>query len=213
MYIAFAILFALLAIGGAYAMVRYVLQPAPDFSYKKLLVVGTVLAPIIGVLLLVLCALLPSKMEQGMQKGIQTFELYLNSISPDYCNQVLEKEQLRRVLSDSRSLRTYLDENADVNFIVKAVGVNAYISYMESFANGIDNHLTAFEATEQPFTIHNILAYIDVQSREPILKATVWIEVAVFILILLYFGFIYFFYLSEQKGWFKESSVTFGENI
>lgn len=213
MYIALAVIFILLAAGGAFGIIRYVLLPALDFPTKKWLLAGSYAIPVVGTVLLILCTLIPSKMDTGTQKGIQTFEEYLNAVSPDFCDQVLDKEQLRQVISDSRSLRTYLDDNTEVNWIVKAVGVNTYISYLESFANGIDTHLTAFEATEQPFTLHNILTYVQTESHQPVCTATIVLEIVVFVFMLLAFGVIYFLYISEQKGWFKETSVTFGDNI
>ena len=176
MYIVLSILFFFVVVAASYQVVQRVLRPMENATDRRWLIGVSCAVSVVASVLLLSCAFLPYKMNNALEEGISAFEQSLESVSPDICNEELSPDRLRQLCSDSRSIKGYIEENADVNFVVRTVGVDRYVDYLVAFANGMDGQMDAFEQTGAAYTIHNVLAFIQQEVQQPIRTATMILE-------------------------------------
>ena len=140
----------------------------------------------------------------------------LNEISPDYTNQVLDKEKISTFLQDTKQVRFNFNEYTEgVSFITRILGIDTYMFFYEDFAENLDNNIQLFEKNNIPFTMHNILQYIKDEAGVRINVIVGNIMLVLFFLSLVVDGLILLFVVAMKKRWidFDKKSIIFGEDI
>ena len=170
MNIFYIVLFTLLLLGIPGIIIWFLILPLKKSTEKNIIFAITILISLVVVTLFIASAFVPSKIDRFIETEIAEVEHQINLISPEYTQQTLNAETIKNLISDSKQIRSYLNNNDDINFIVRVIGVNAYISYLENFCENIDIYLNEFEETNTPFTLHNIFISLKEKSQIPVLK-------------------------------------------
>ena len=211
MNIFLVILFLLAVNACAFLFIYNMVWPQKKSSHRTTLLVLTIGGSILFDVLFTLTALIPSNADGFIKSGIVRMETSINNISPDYVNQEMDTAQIRSVLTDTKQIESYLKSNEGARFVVRLIGVNAYVKYMESFTSSLDSNLSEMQEEGIPITLHNVLERVQQKSHEPILKTAKILEILLLVVVLLYAAFLLFMYYSEKKGWSSEASVTLGD--
>jgi len=182
---------------------------------KNIVFVVLILGTIIFETLFIVSACIPNKVNVILSESIINIENQMNEISEEYTDQVLDSEKVKALISDSKQIRSYLDNRSDVNFFIEIIGINTYIAYLEDFRDEVDKHLQEFEASGTPFTLHNIFDYLLEQSKTPVLKATKIIEIIVLVCCALFLICVVVAVYLIKNGHLTSqgSSITFGDEI
>lgn len=125
MYIVLSIVFFFVVVAATYQVVQRVLRPMENATDRRWLTGVSCAVSVVASVLLLSCAFLPYKMDNALEEGISAFEQSLESVSPDICHEELSPDRLRQLCSDSRSIKGYIEENADVNFVVRTWALTA----------------------------------------------------------------------------------------
>ncbi|MDR1543167.1 MAG: hypothetical protein LBS50_01900 [Prevotellaceae bacterium] len=215
MKIIFVIFFALLIIAVAVLLVQRLLLPMPPSNEKKIFIAITIVGTVLFETLFIASAFIPSMADKLISQGIVSIETNINTISPNYTNEVLDVDKVKSLISDTKQIRYYMNENPNANFIVKAIGLGAYIGFAEDFCDHIEGNFIKFQKSEIPFTLHNIFDFIHQQSAKPVLKAAKIIETVVLIISTVFYIVLLIAYFVNKKGLLTPTnkSVTFGEEV
>lgn len=200
----------------SYFVVRYTLKVLNKSKYRTLIVVMTVFFSSVFVLFLILTRFIPNAVVEYVSSGINITENKLNEISPDYTNQVLDKEKISTFLQDTKQVRFNFNEYTEgVSFITRILGIDTYMFFYEDFAENLDNNIQLFEKNNIPFTMHNILQYIKDEVGVRINVIVGNIMLVLFFLALVVDGLILLFVVAMKKRWidFDKKSIIFGEDI
>ena len=200
----------------SYFVVRYTLKVLNKSKYRTLIVVMTVFFSSVFVLFLILTRFIPNAVVEYVSSGINITENKLNEISPDYTNQVLDKEKISTFLQDTKQVRFNFNEYTEgVSFITRILGIDTYMFFYEDFGENLDNNIQLFEKNNIPFTMHNILQYIKDEAGVRINVIVGNIMLVLFFLSLVVDGLILLFVVAMKKRWidFDKKSIIFGEDI
>ncbi|MGM9817424.1 MAG: hypothetical protein ACI30B_00370 [Paludibacteraceae bacterium] len=214
MNIFYIVLFTLLLLGIPGTIIWFLILPLKKSTEKNIIFAITILISLVVVTLFIASAFVPSKIDRFIETEIAEVEHQINRISPKYTNQTLNAETIKNLISDSKQIRSYLNNNDDVNFIVRVIGVNAYISYLENFCENIDIYLNEFEETNTPFTLHNIFVSLKEKSQTPVLQTIKVIEIIIIVVAFVAYLAILIWIMAIKKGWISNSNngIVFGEN-
>ena len=214
MNIFYIVLFTLLLLGIPGTIIWFLILPLKKSTDKNIIFAITILISVVVVTLFIASAFVPSKIDRFIESEIVEIEHQINLISPEYTNQTLNAETIKNLISDSKQIRSYLNNNDDVNFIVRVIGVNAYISYLENFCENIDIYLNEFEETNTPFTLHNIFISLKEKSQTPVLQTIKVIEIIIIVVAFVAYLAILIWVMAIKKGWMSNSNngIIFGEN-
>ncbi len=210
----YVVIFAILLLAIPTAIVRFLIIPLKKSTEKNVLFAITILTTLLLLTLFIASASIPKKINQFIDFEIAQIENQINQISPEYTHQDLNAETIKNLISDSKKIRSYLDDNDEVNFIVRTIGINAYISYIENFCENIDLYLNEFEATNTPFSLHNIFISLKEKSQVSIFKATKIIEIIILVIAFIINIIILIWAFAVKKQWMENSNngIVFGEN-
>ena len=214
MNIFYIVLFTLLLLGIPGIIIWFLILPLKKSTEKNIIFAITILISIVVVTLFIASAFVPSKIDRFIETEIADVEHQINLISPEYTQQTLNAETIKNLISDSKQIRSYLNNNDDVNFIVRVIGVNAYISYLENFCENIDIYLNEFEETNTPFTLHNIFISLKEKSQTPVLQTIKVIEIIIIVVAFVAYLAILIWVMAIKKGWMSNSNngIVFGES-
>lgn len=214
MNIFYIVLFTLLLLGIPGIIIWFLILPLKKSTEKNIIFAITILISLVVITLFIASAFVPSKIDRFIETEIAEVEHQINLISPEYTNQTLNAETIKNLISDSKQIRSYLNNNDDVNFIVRVIGVNAYISYLENFCENIDIYLNEFEETNTPFTLHNIFISLKEKSQTPVLQTIKVIEIIIIVVAFVAYLAILIWVMAIKKGWMSNSNngIIFGEN-
>ena len=214
MNIFYIVLFTLLLLGIPGIIIWFLILPLKKSTEKNIIFAITILISLVVVTLFIASAFVPSKIDRFIETEIAEVEHQINRISPEYTNQTLNAETIKNLIADSKQIRSYLNNNDDVNFIVRVIGVNAYISYLENFCENIDIYLNEFEETNTPFTLHNIFISLKEKSQTPVLQTIKVIEIIIIVVAFVAYLAILIWVMAIKKGWMSNSNngIVFGEN-
>ena len=214
MNIFYIVLFTLLLLGIPGIIIWFLILPLKKSTEKNIIFAITILISIVVVTLFIASAFVPSKIDRFIETEIAEVEHQINLISPEYTQQTLNAETIKNLISDSKQIRSYLNNNDDVNFIVRVIGVNAYISYLENFCENIDIYLNEFEETNTPFTLHNIFISLKEKSQTPVLQTIKVIEIIIIVVAFVAYLAILIWVMAIKKGWMSNSNngIIFGES-
>lgn len=214
MNIFYIVLFTLLLLGIPGIIIWLLILPLKKSTEKNIIFTITIFISLVVVTLFIASAFVPSKIDRFIEAEIAEIEHQINQISPEYTNQTLNSETIKNLISDSKQIRSYFNNNDDVNFIVRVIGVNAYISYIENFCENINTYLNEFEETNTPFTLHNIFISLKDQSQTPVLQTIKIIEIIIIVVAFIAYLAILIWIMAIKKGWMSNSNngIVFGEN-
>lgn len=214
MNIFYIVLFTLLLLGIPGIIIWLLILPLKKSTEKNIIFTITIFISLVVVTLFIASAFVPSKIDRFIEAEIAEIEHQINQISPEYTNQTLNAETIKNLISDSKQIRSYLNNNDDINFIVRVIGVNAYISYLENFCENIDIYLNEFEETNTPFTLHNIFISLKEKSQTPVLQTIKVIEIIIIVVAFVAYLAILIWVMAIKKGWMSNSNngIIFGEN-
>jgi hypothetical protein len=210
----YVVIFTILILAIPATIIRFLIIPLKKSTEKNILFAITILTTVLLITLFIASAFIPKKINQFIDFEIAQIENQINQISPEYTHQDLNAETIQNLISDSKKIRSYLDDNDEVNFVVKTIGINAYISYIENFCENIDLYLNEFEATNTPFTLHNIFISLKEKSQVSIFKATKIVEIIILIIAFIINIVILIWAFAVKKQWMENSNngIVFGEN-
>lgn len=210
----YVVIFTILILAIPATIIRFLIIPLKKSTEKNILFAITILTTVLLIILFIASAFIPKKINQFIDFEIAQIENQINQISPEYTHQDLNAETIQNLISDSKKIRSYLDDNDEVNFVVKTIGINAYISYIENFCENIDLYLNEFEATNTPFSLHNIFISLKEKSQVSIFKATKIIEIIILIIAFIINIIILIWAFAVKKQWMENSNngIVFGEN-
>ena len=210
----YVVIFTILILAIPATIIRFLIIPLKKSTEKNILFAITILTTVLLITLFIASAFIPKKINQFIDFEIAQIENQINQISPEYTHQDLNAETIQNLISDSKKIRSYLDDNDEVNFVVKTIGINAYISYIENFCENIDLYLNEFEATNTPFSLHNIFISLKEKSQVSIFKATKIIEIIILVIAFIINIIILIWAFAVKKQWMENSNngIVFGEN-
>ena len=210
----YVVIFTILILAIPATIIRFLIIPLKKSTEKNILFAITILTTVLLITLFIASAFIPKKINQFIDFEIAQIENQINQISPEYTHQDLNAETIQNLISDSKKIRSYLDDNDEVNFVVKTIGINAYLSYIENFCENIDLYLNEFEATNTPFSLHNIFISLKEKSQVSIFKATKIVEIIILIIAFIINIVILIWAFAVKKQWMENSNngIVFGEN-
>lgn len=105
----------------------------------------------------------PKAASNSLRGGIELLEGGLENRYPGIGGEVLDKEELREIAIQGRSLRGSIARNCGGGIIAGYVSANCFLRALEHFAESTESHLDEFDRSGQAFTLHNILSYTEAQ--------------------------------------------------
>lgn len=210
------ILYSIILAGSAYGIVYYCINNLKKNKYRLIVIALPVIACVVFIPLIILTSAIPSRANRAIEYGITITETKLNEVSPDYTNKVLDKEKAKTILQDGKQMRQNLNEyNSNVSFLTRVIGFDIYLELIESFVNDIDIRLRDFESRNEPFTIHNILKYIQEETNVGVKDTARTIAMVLFIIACFIMTASILLAIAMKLKWIDpaKKSIVFGDNI
>lgn len=207
-YFVFIVLFS-------FFIIKYSLSSLKKSKYRTLVLVLVVFSQVVFLPLLISTRFLSGAVNRYMALGIEQMEQKINEIVPDYTNEVLEKDQIIAFLQDSKDLQHYFNTYTEDNhFIVHLLGANTYLFFLEKFTEGVEDNLQLFEKKNIPFTLHNILSFLNEESVAKIDRMMNNTAFVLFVLSVLANALILLLAVAVKKQWIKtESHIVYGDGV
>lgn len=210
------IIYIIAVVALPYFIIKYTLKTLDKSKYRTFAIVVLVLSCIIFFMLLISTRFIPGAVKDYVNAGINITENKLNEISPGYTDQVLDKEKIKNMLQDTKQMRHNLKEYTQgASFITSIIGVDVYLSFFEVFASKLDDNIALFEQRNVPFTIHNILQYIQDETNVETKRIVAIIALSLFLNSLIIYGLVLLFVFAIKKKWInvEYKSVIYGDNV
>ncbi len=213
MTIFFVVFFSLLMITAAAYLIQRLLLPMPSSDEKKIFIGVTIAGTVLLETLFIASAFIPGSADKLISQGIVSIETNVNNISPNYTNEVLDVEKVKSLISDTKQIRYYMNENQEVNFVAKLLGLGVYLGFAENFTAHIESNFVEFQKAKIPFTLHNIFNFIHEKSTNSIIRTTKTIQTVIIIVAFVFFLMLLLAYFINKKGLLasKNDGVIFGE--
>ncbi len=180
------VFFAIVILASVGLIMWRLLLPMKDSAHKKIMLAVAIVGLIVCELLLFLSARVPSKVDAVLSAGIESVEGHLEATNPGYINKVLSTKELEEALTDAKMLNTYIDETPNAGLAVRLLGAGAYLGYIKTFSESIEDNLKDMREAGTPITLHNVFLRAQDMSRPPVLKAAKVFEILVIILSVLF---------------------------
>lgn len=202
MSIFYVILFAILLAIVPALFIWKMFLPLESKKEKGVYIAITVVLFLILEIGFIMTAALPAKINSIIDQGVVSVESYVTSIDSTFMDKPLDAKQLQEVITNSKQLKYELESNQEANLIIQLVGIDAFLSSMEDFADNIDSYVVRFEKDNVEFTFRNALSYIKQDIQPAIYFVTKVIEIIILIIAFVVYLVILIVYFGRKKGWF-----------
>lgn len=163
MIIFLSILVSLFSAGLCFLLVHFFINKIEDRQTRKIIVVAASLITTVIMLISTGIVFVPKAASNSLRGGIELLEGGLENRYPGIGSEVLDKEELREIAIQGRSLRGSIARNCGGGIIAGYVSANCFLKALEHFAESTESHLDEFDRSGQAFTLHNILSYTEAQ--------------------------------------------------
>lgn len=163
MIIFLSILVSLFSAGLCFLSVHFFINKIEDRQTRKMIVVAVSLITAVIMLISTGIVFVPKAASNSLRGGIELLEGGLENRYPGIGSEVLDKEELREIAIQGRSLRGSIARNCGGGIIAGYVSANCFLKALEHFAESTESHLDEFDRSGQAFTLHNILSYTEAQ--------------------------------------------------
>lgn len=199
----------------SFFIIKYSLSSLKKSKYRTLVLVLVILSQVLFLPLLISTRFMPGTVKRYMALGVEQIEQRINEVEPDYTNKVLEKDKIIDFLQSSKEIQQYFNTyTEDFPFIVYLFGANTYLYFLEKFTDNIEENMLHFEKKNIPFTLHNILSFLNEETIVKIDRMMNSIALVLFILSVLTNALILLLAVAVKKQWIKtENYIVYGEGI
>lgn len=171
MIIFLSVLVSVFSVGLCFLSAHFFINRIEDRQTRMILVIAVILITVVIMLISTGVVFIPKAASNALRGGIELFEDRLESAYPGIGSEVLNKEELREIVKQGRSLRGTIAKNCGGGIIAGYVSSNYFLTALELFAEGTESHLDEFDRSGQAFTLHNILSYTEAQLQLAIRKS------------------------------------------
>lgn len=171
MIIFLSVLVSVFSIGLCFLSAHFFINRIEERQTRTILVIAVILITVVIMLISTGVVFIPKAASNALRGGIELFEDRLESAYPGIGSEVLNKEELREIVKQGRSLRGTIAKNCGGGIIAGYVSSNYFLTALELFAEGTESHLDEFDRSGQAFTLHNILSYTEAQLQLAIRKS------------------------------------------
>lgn len=171
MIIFLSVLVSVFSIGLCFLSAHFFISRIEERQTRTILVIAVILITVVIMLISTGVVFIPKAASNSLRGGIELFEDRLESAYPGIGSEVLNKEELREIVQQGRSLRGTIAKNGGGGIIAGYVSSNYFLKALELFAEGTESHLDEFDRSGQAFTLHNILSYTEAQLQLAIRKS------------------------------------------
>ena len=163
MIIFLSILVSLFSAGLCFLSVHFFINKIEERQTRKISVVAASLITAVIMLISTGIVFVPKAASNSLRGGIELLEGGLENRYPGIGSEVLDKEELREIAIQGRSLRGSIARNCGGGIIAGYVSANCFLKALEHFSESTESHLDEFDRSGQAFTLHNILSYTEAQ--------------------------------------------------
>lgn len=163
MIIILSILVSLFSVGLCFLSVHFFINRIEERQTRMIIVVAVSLITTVIMLISTGIVFVPKAASNSLRGGIELLEGGLENRYPGIGGEVLDKEELREIAIQGRSLRGSIARNCGGGIIAGYVSANCFLRALEHFAESTESHLDEFDRSGQAFTLHNILSYTEAQ--------------------------------------------------
>lgn len=163
MIIFLSILVSLFSVGLCFLSVHFFINRIEERQTRMIIVVAVSLITTVIMLISTGIVFVPKAASNSLRGGIELLEGGLENRYPGIGGEVLDKEELREIAIQGRSLRGSIARNCGGGIIAGYVSANCFLRALEHFAESTESHLDEFDRSGQAFTLHNILSYTEAQ--------------------------------------------------
>ena len=171
MIIFLSVLVSVFSIGLCFLSAHFFINRIEERQTRTILVIAVILITAVIMLISTGIVFIPKAASNSLRGGIELFEDRLESAYPGIGSEVLNKEELREIVQQGRSLRGTIAKNCGGGLIAGYVSSNYFLTALELFAESTESHLDEFDRSGQEFTLHNILSYTEAQLQLAIRKS------------------------------------------
>lgn len=163
MIIFLSILVSLFSVGLCFLSVHFFINRIEERQTRMIIVVAVSLITTVIMLISTGIVFVPKAASNSLRGGIELLEGGLENRYLGIGGEVLDKEELREIAIQGRSLRGSIARNCGGGIIAGYVSANCFLRALEHFAESTESHLDEFDRSGQAFTLHNILSYTEAQ--------------------------------------------------
>ena len=163
MIIFLSVLVSVFSVGLCFLSAHFFINRIEERQTRTMLVIAVSLITAVIMLISIGIVFIPKAASNSLRGGIELLEDRLESMYPGIGSEVLDKEELREIVGQGRSLRGTIARNCGGGIIASYVSTNYFLKALELFAEGTESHLDEFDRSGQAFTLHNILSYTETQ--------------------------------------------------
>lgn len=211
MKLIYLILFALLIVATFVGVIYLSVKTLPN-KKKVGIIAFAVLSLLVTEVLLLSTPSLPDKANNLITHELTQVEHLLNSTKAGFTDQVLDPCSLQLVLSNSEELLSKANSDSPAGWIVQLIGARKFTKMLEAVVKDTDGHLSHFQTTGTPITIHNIFVYTQQQVQTPILKTTRVLQILVLVLALALLVVCVIVYFLIRNDAMSDPQIIMGEN-
>lgn len=163
MIIFLSILVSLFSAGLCFLSVHFFINKIEERQTRKIIVVAASLITAVIMLISTGIVFVPKAASNSLRGGNELLEGWLENRYPGIGSEVLDKEGLREIAIQGRSLRGSIARNCGGGIIAGYVSANCFLKALEHFSESTESYLDEFDRSGQAFTLHNILSYTEAQ--------------------------------------------------
>lgn len=171
MIIFLSVLVSVVSVGLCFLSAHFFIKRIEERQTRMMLVIAVSLITAVIMLISTGSVFVPKAASNSLRGGIKLLEDGLENRYPGIGGEVLNKEELREIVEQSRSLRGSIIRSSGGGIIARYVSANCFLRALEHFAEGTESHIDEFDRSGQALTLHNILSYTEAQLQLAVRRA------------------------------------------
>lgn len=211
MKLIYLILFAMM-IAVLFASMVVLCLKTLEQKQKVWVIILAIISLIVSDSLLIATHSLPEKANELIAVELVKVEATLNKTQVGFTDQVLDPSSLQTTLADSKQLLSYANTDTSVGWIVRLIGARKFTQMLENIVCNTDDFITAFQATGEQVTIHNVLTYTQKQIKSPISNAVRTLQIVILVLSGVLFIICIICYFIVRSGAMNDAKIVMGDN-
>lgn len=190
---------------------RFLLIPLKKSPYKIILTAIMCLGACVLMVILIICATIPSKTDKLLDQAVEFIETETEKSDPGYLDTVMDRQAVEDFLSEGMNLSSSVSSDPKAQILLEVTRLKAFKKNIDALMLSTGERLEGFDSTA--FTPRNIISELRNIASDASVKTAGTLGSLLTVISIIFYAVIALIASGMRKGWFtaKNSSLNFGD--
>lgn len=205
------IITALIIMALPVLIARFMLVQLEKSPYKVILTTIMCLGACALMVILIICASIPSKTGKLLDQAVEFIETETEKSDPGYLDTVLDRQAVEDFLADGMNMSSSVSSDPKAQILLEVTRLKAFKKNIDALMFSTEEKLAGFDSTA--FTPRNIISELRDTAFDASVKTAGMLGTLLTVISIIFYAAIALIAAGMKKGWFtaKNSSLNFGD--